>query len=65
MTTDPATLSTDFDEVRDVTVIGAGPVGLSTAFWMTVAVLLVAPALVPVRLANVLVSKFVGDRSKS
>jgi ferredoxin/flavodoxin---NADP+ reductase len=23
----------DFDEVRDITVIGAGPVGLSTAFW--------------------------------
>src|SRR4029077_7753577 len=24
---------TDFDEVRDITVIGAGPVGLSAAFW--------------------------------
>ena len=23
----------DFDEVRDVTIIGAGPVGLTTAFW--------------------------------
>jgi thioredoxin reductase len=23
----------DFDDVRDITVIGAGPVGLSTAFW--------------------------------
>ncbi len=23
----------DFDEVRDITVIGAGPVGMSTAFW--------------------------------
>ena len=23
----------DFDEVRDITVIGAGPVGLATAFW--------------------------------
>ena len=23
----------DFDEIRDVTVIGAGPVGMSTAFW--------------------------------
>jgi thioredoxin reductase (NADPH) len=23
----------DFDEVRDITIIGAGPVGLSTAFW--------------------------------
>jgi thioredoxin reductase (NADPH) len=33
MTGDPATLTADFDEVRDVTVIGAGPVGLSTAFW--------------------------------
>ena len=26
-------LKQDFDEIRDVTVIGAGPVGLSTAFW--------------------------------
>ncbi len=26
-------LTDDFDEVRDVTVIGAGPVGLSAAFW--------------------------------
>jgi ferredoxin/flavodoxin---NADP+ reductase len=26
-------LKADFDEVRDITVIGAGPVGLSTAFW--------------------------------
>jgi len=26
-------LTGDFDEVRDVTVIGAGPVGLSAAFW--------------------------------
>jgi len=26
-------LRADFDEVRDITVIGAGPVGLSTAFW--------------------------------
>ena len=33
MTTDPAVLTADFDEIRDVTVIGAGPVGLSTAFW--------------------------------
>ena len=23
----------DFDDVRDITVIGAGPVGLSAAFW--------------------------------
>ena len=30
---DPVTLARDFDEVRDITVIGAGPVGLSTAFW--------------------------------
>ena len=33
MTTDAADLSRDLDEVRDVTVIGAGPVGLSVAFW--------------------------------
>ena len=33
MTSDPATLALDFDEVRDVTVIGAGPVGMCTAFW--------------------------------
>ncbi len=33
MTTNPATLAADFDEVRDITVIGAGPVGMSTAFW--------------------------------
>jgi thioredoxin reductase len=26
-------LKQDFDEVRDITIIGAGPVGLSTAFW--------------------------------
>jgi ferredoxin/flavodoxin---NADP+ reductase len=26
-------LERDFDEVRDITVIGAGPVGMSTAFW--------------------------------
>ena len=26
-------LELDFDEVRDITIIGAGPVGLSTAFW--------------------------------
>ena len=30
---DPSTLHRDFDEVRDITVIGAGPVGLATAFW--------------------------------
>ena len=30
---DPSTLQRDFDEIRDVTVIGAGPVGLSAAFW--------------------------------
>jgi ferredoxin/flavodoxin---NADP+ reductase len=28
MTTHP-----DFDEIRDITIIGAGPVGLTTAFW--------------------------------
>ena len=33
MTTDPAELALDFDEIRDVTVIGAGPVGVCTAFW--------------------------------
>src|SRR4029077_5669232 len=33
MTMDPAALATDFDEVRDITVIGAGPVGMCTAFW--------------------------------
>jgi thioredoxin reductase (NADPH) len=26
-------LQSDFDEVRDITVIGAGPVGMCTAFW--------------------------------
>ena len=26
-------LTDDFDEIRDITVIGAGPVGLSAAFW--------------------------------
>jgi ferredoxin/flavodoxin---NADP+ reductase len=30
MTTD---LQRDFDELRDITIIGAGPVGLCTAFW--------------------------------
>jgi ferredoxin/flavodoxin---NADP+ reductase len=30
---DPPQMAADFDEVRDVTVIGAGPVGLATAFW--------------------------------
>jgi len=33
MTTDAISLSADLDEIRDITVIGAGPVGLSTAFW--------------------------------
>ena len=33
MNMDPTAVSADFDEVRDVTVIGAGPVGMSTAFW--------------------------------
>jgi ferredoxin/flavodoxin---NADP+ reductase len=33
VTTDALDLSRDFDEVRDITIIGAGPVGLCTAFW--------------------------------
>ena len=33
MTEDAKALAADFDEVRDITIIGAGPVGLSTAFW--------------------------------
>ncbi len=33
MNQDPPQLAADFDEVRDLTVIGAGPVGLATAFW--------------------------------
>jgi ferredoxin/flavodoxin---NADP+ reductase len=33
MTTDPLQLARDVDEIRDVTVIGAGPVGMCTAFW--------------------------------
>jgi thioredoxin reductase len=33
MTMDPAALAADADEVRDITVIGAGPVGMCTAFW--------------------------------
>ena len=33
MSTDSARLAQDIDEVRDLTVIGAGPVGLSAAFW--------------------------------
>src|SRR5947209_20030287 len=33
MTQDPNDLTRDYDEVRDITVIGAGPVGLSAAFW--------------------------------
>jgi len=33
MTQDPAVLTADFDEIRDITVIGAGPVGMCTAFW--------------------------------
>jgi len=33
VTTGAVDLSQDVDEVRDITVIGAGPVGLSTAFW--------------------------------
>ena len=26
-------LRADFDEIRDITIIGSGPVGLTTAFW--------------------------------
>jgi len=33
MTVDPAAHARDVDEVRDVTVVGAGPVGMCTAFW--------------------------------
>ena len=33
MTFDTSTPAQDFDDVRDVTVIGAGPVGMCTAFW--------------------------------
>ena len=33
MTEPPTALAADFDEVRDITIIGAGPVGLATAFW--------------------------------
>ncbi|MDQ6821528.1 MAG: NAD(P)/FAD-dependent oxidoreductase [Actinomycetota bacterium] len=33
MSTDPVTLTQDLDEVRDITVIGAGPVGMCTSFW--------------------------------
>src|SRR5712691_5569440 len=33
MTEDPKALAADFDEVRDITIIGAGPVGLAAAFW--------------------------------
>jgi thioredoxin reductase (NADPH) len=33
VTTDPLQLAHDLDEVRDITVIGAGPVGMCTAFW--------------------------------
>ncbi len=33
MTVDPMDLSRDLDEVRDITIIGAGPVGLCAAFW--------------------------------
>jgi ferredoxin/flavodoxin---NADP+ reductase len=31
--TDPVKLASDLDEVVDITVIGAGPVGMCTAFW--------------------------------
>lgn len=32
-TVDAAKLRADFNEIRDITVIGAGPVGLATGFW--------------------------------
>ncbi|MGI8780806.1 MAG: FAD-dependent oxidoreductase [Solirubrobacteraceae bacterium] len=28
-----ADLARDFDQVRDITIVGGGPVGLSAAFW--------------------------------
>jgi len=33
MTEPPTAPAADFDEVRDITIIGAGPVGLAAAFW--------------------------------
>ena len=33
MTEDAKALTADYDEVRDITIIGAGPVGLAAAFW--------------------------------
>jgi ferredoxin/flavodoxin---NADP+ reductase len=33
MTNETTPLSTDLEEVRDLTIIGAGPVGLAAAFW--------------------------------
>jgi thioredoxin reductase len=33
MSTDPVRLASDVDEIVDITVIGAGPVGMCTAFW--------------------------------
>jgi thioredoxin reductase len=33
VTTEPMDLARDFDEVRDITIVGAGPVGMCTAFW--------------------------------
>jgi ferredoxin/flavodoxin---NADP+ reductase len=33
MTQDATALSADYDEVRDITIVGAGPVGLAAAFW--------------------------------
>ena len=33
MTTDPVRLASDADDIVDLTVIGAGPVGMCTAFW--------------------------------
>jgi thioredoxin reductase len=33
MSTDPVRLASDVDEIVDISVIGAGPVGMCTAFW--------------------------------
>ena len=33
MTEDPRALAADYEDVRDITIIGAGPVGLAAAFW--------------------------------
>ena len=33
MTEDSRALAADYDEVRDITIVGAGPVGLAASFW--------------------------------